>query len=85
VRLFRRSWRRVRRREVLWNGNVETWRDVFLGRDAVLVHPLRKHFPQRRQILARPDAIRILRLRSPRQVARWLALFPERLGSAVVQ
>jgi adenylate kinase family enzyme len=28
ARLIRRSWRRVRTREVLWNGNFETWRKV---------------------------------------------------------
>jgi adenylate kinase family enzyme len=73
VRLFRRSWRRVRTREVLWNGNIETWRGVFVGRDAVLIHPVRKHFPQRREILRRSDAHKIVRLRTPREVERWLA------------
>ena len=74
-RLFRRSWRRVRTREVLWNGNTESWRDVFLGRDSVLVHPVRKHFPQRRQILRRSDLHKVIRLRSSRQVQHWLASF----------
>ena len=72
VRLFRRSWRRVRTREVLWNGNIETWRDVFFGRDAVLVHPLRTHFPARRRTLARPDQEKILRLRSAKEINLWL-------------
>jgi adenylate kinase family enzyme len=72
LRLLRRSWHRVRRQEVLWNGNTESWRDVFVGRDSVLMHPVRKHFPQRRHILGRPDAHKIVRLRTPRQVQEWL-------------
>jgi adenylate kinase family enzyme len=81
-RLVRRSWRRVRTREVLWNGNVETWRDVFVGRDAVLIHPLRTHHRSRRQTLARPDFPKMTRLRSPEDVERWLAEFPHAPSSA---
>jgi adenylate kinase family enzyme len=73
VRLFRRSWRRVRTREVLWNGNVETWRDVFVGRGAVLVHPLRTHFRQRRRMLSRSDYAKIVRLRNTHDVEVWLS------------
>ena len=73
VRLLRRSWRRVQTREVLWNGNVETWGDVFVGRDSVLAHPLRTHFRQRRQMLARPNHANIVRLRSTREVGEWLS------------
>jgi len=73
VRLLRRSWRRMRTREVLWNGNTERWRDVFVGRDSVLIHPIRTHFRQRRRNLARPDTQKICRLRTPRDVERWLA------------
>jgi adenylate kinase family enzyme len=72
-RLFLRSWRRVRTREVLWNGNVETWRDVFVGRGAVLVHPLRTHFRHRRRMLAHPYHEKIVRLRSSREVDAWIA------------
>jgi adenylate kinase family enzyme len=75
-RLFRRSWRRVRGRELLWNGNVETWRDVFVGRDAVLLHPLRTHLRQRQRMLARHDQGKIVRLRSTGEVNAWLATFP---------
>jgi adenylate kinase family enzyme len=73
LRLLRRSWRRVRTREVLWNGNVETWRDVFVGRDSVMAHPLRTHFRHRRQMLARLSQTRIVRLRSSREVNAWLS------------
>src|SRR5918999_3384896 len=72
-RLCRRSWRRVRTREVLWNGNVETWRDVFVGKDSVLVHATLAHFRQRRMVPARPDAHKIVRLRTPSEVDRWLS------------
>jgi adenylate kinase family enzyme len=72
-RLCRRSWRRVRTREVLWNGNFETWRDVFVGKDSVLVHATRAHFRHRRTVPARPDVHKILRLRTPSEVDRWLS------------
>jgi adenylate kinase family enzyme len=72
-RLLRRSWKRVTTPEVLWNGNVETWRDVFVGRDSVVVHPLRTHFRARRQMLHRRDQAKIVRLRSFREVAEWLS------------
>jgi adenylate kinase family enzyme len=73
VRLLRRSWGRVRTREVLWNGNVETWRDVFVGRDSVVAHPLRTHFRHRRRMLGRPDHTKIVRLRSASEVDAWVA------------
>ena len=73
VCLLRRSWRRVRTREVLWNGNVETWRDVLVGRDSVMAHPLCTHFRHRRQLLARLDQTKIVRLRSTRDVDAWVA------------
>ena len=73
ARLFRRSWKRVRTREVLWNGNVERWSDVFVGRKAVLVHPLRTHFRQRRRILARPDQEKIVRLRSADEIDKFVS------------
>jgi adenylate kinase family enzyme len=72
-RLLRRSWRRVRTREVLWNGNVETWRDVFVGRDSVVAHPLRTHFRHRRRMLTRSDQDKIVRLRSAREVDAWVS------------
>ncbi|MEZ4620223.1 MAG: hypothetical protein R2867_32600 [Caldilineaceae bacterium] len=73
ARLLRRSWRRVRTQEVLWNGNVETWRSVFVGRDSVVAHPLRTHFRHRRRMLMRTDQGKIVRLRSARAVDTWVA------------
>jgi len=72
-RLFRRSYKRVRTGEELWNGNVETWRNVFWGRDAVLIYPLRTHFRQRRRMLERTDLENVVRLRSTRAVNKWLS------------
>jgi hypothetical protein len=72
-RLCRRSWRRVRTREVLWNENFETWRDGFVGKDSVLVHATRAHFRHRRVFPARSDAHKIVRLRTPSEVDRWLS------------
>jgi adenylate kinase family enzyme len=72
-RLCRRSWRRVLTREVLWNGNVETWRDVCVGKDSVLVHATLAHFCHRRTFPARPDVQKIVRLRAPSEVERWLS------------
>ena len=47
-RLLRRTVRRVVRREELWNGNRETFRDAFWGRDALVPFALRGHFRRRR-------------------------------------
>jgi len=46
-RLLRRSLRRIVQRELLWNGNRETLRDVFLGRNALVPRALR-HYRRRR-------------------------------------
>ncbi len=75
VRLVRRSYRRVTTRQVLWNGNRETWRDVFVGSDSVLQHMVRAHFRQRRALPHPGHADRTVRLRSLDEVDRWLATF----------
>jgi adenylate kinase family enzyme len=86
LRLWRRSWRRVRTREVLWNGNIETWRDVCIGRDSVLIGAMRRHFRNRHAWPRNPDRARILRLRTPAEVENWLATFSsEAIGPAKTQ
>src|SRR5262245_47082621 len=74
-RLCRRSWRRVRDREVLWNGNRETWRDVFMGSESVLIYAIRCHYRARRAAPSKPHRDKILRLRSQDEVDRWLSTF----------
>jgi adenylate kinase family enzyme len=77
VRLWRRTRRRIRGREQLWNGNTESWRTALGGWDSLFVFAIRKHVTQRRtlpELLARPELahLTVVRLRSPRAVRRWL-------------
>ena len=78
---MRRLWRRTRRRmrgdEELWNDNRESWRGAFWGRESLFVWAIRKHFAQRRtlpELFARPELghLEVVRLRSPAAVERWL-------------
>jgi adenylate kinase family enzyme len=76
ARLLRRSFRRVTRREILWNGNFERWRDVFVGSDSVMFYTLRAHLRDRRAWPDKPHRHKILRLSSQAEIDRWLATFP---------
>jgi adenylate kinase family enzyme len=76
VRLLRRSFRRVRTREVLWNGNQESWREVFGGRESVIQWAIRAHFRDRREWGSRPYRDKVLRLRSLAEIERWVATLP---------
>ena len=72
-RLARRTWRRIRSGERLWNDNRETLRSALLGRDSLFAWAFRAHFRRRRDW---PEALRpyrVVRLRSPREVERFLA------------
>ena len=73
VRLWRRTLRRIGRREELWNGNRETWRGAFWGRDALFVWTIRHHRRRRRVWPGRLDGPNVVRLRSSREVEEWLA------------
>jgi adenylate kinase family enzyme len=75
-RLTRRTYSRLRRREVLWNGNRETLRNYFLSKDSLLLWALQTHWRHRRQYpeqFAALGARDVVRLRSPRELERWLA------------
>jgi adenylate kinase family enzyme len=72
-RLIRRTWRRVGRREELWNGNRESLASAVWGRESLFAWALRTHFRRRREW---PDALahlRVIRLRTPADVERFLA------------
>jgi adenylate kinase family enzyme len=78
-RLWRRTYGRIRRREELWNRNLESWRSAFWGRESLFAWTIRTHFRKRRTLperLARHPHLEVVRLRSPRAVERYL-------GSAV--
>jgi adenylate kinase family enzyme len=71
-RLVRRTVGRIVRREQLWNGNRETLWNAFFGRDSLLRFAWRT-YPQRRRLY--PEQLGrypLVRLRSPREVDRWL-------------
>ena len=74
-RLWRRTTRRIRRREELWSGNRESWRGAFWGRESLFAWAIRKHFADRRTLpreLERFPNLRVARLRRPREVERFL-------------
>ncbi|HEX8954245.1 MAG TPA: shikimate kinase [Polyangia bacterium] len=81
ARAARRSWRRLRTDEELWNGNRETWRDAFFARDSVVRYAIRAHFRDRRALPRPEHAHKTLRLRSVGEVERWLAMFAESRSS----
>jgi adenylate kinase family enzyme len=71
-RLLRRTLRRVVTREELWSGNRESARNVLFSRDSLVLFALR-NFPRRRRVYPTELApFNVLRLRSPREVTRWL-------------
>ena len=78
-RLIRRTVRRVRGREELWNGNKETLANVIWGRESLLVFALRSHFRRRRDYPAVLASRHVVRLRTPAEVERFLTDLPGRL------
>lgn len=77
IRMWRRTTRRIRRREPLWGGNQETIRNTFFSRESLFVWALRSHRARRRnltRLMGRPEFahIEFHRLRSPREAAHWL-------------
>ena len=78
ARLTRRTYGRLVRREELWNGNRERWRDTFASRDSLYWWVLTTHRERRTRTsdaLARPEFahLAVRRFRSPREAESWLA------------
>ena len=72
-RLWRRTLRRIRRREELWAGNRETWRDQFASRETIFFWAVRAHVEHRRTWPSRFGGDpRLVRLRSDAEARRWL-------------
>jgi adenylate kinase family enzyme len=74
-RLIRRTWRRVRGREELWNGNRESLVSAVWGRESLFVWAMRTHFRRRRDWPEALAHLRVIRLRTPADVERFLADF----------
>ena len=74
-RLSLRTVRRIVRQEELWNGNRESWRGAFWGGDSLFAWTIRAHFKNHRRLpgqLAAVEGLRVFRLRSRREVKRFL-------------
>jgi len=78
-RVTRRSWRRSRSNELLWGTNTETfskhlklWSDDSLLKWAVKAHGNHRTRARQERIDPRWAHIDFVRLRSPREVERWL-------------
>jgi len=77
TRLAKRTLRRIRTREQLWNGNQEHIRGLFT-RDSVFLWALRTYRRRRRQypvLLSKPENshLTVIRLRSPRDAEEFLS------------
>jgi adenylate kinase family enzyme len=72
-RLVRRTVRRIRNREVLWNGNTESWRDAFWGRDSLVWYALRAHFDRRRRYPVELVDYPVVRLRTQAEIDRFVS------------
>ncbi len=72
-RLVRRTYRRRRGRELLWNENRETMRDVLFARDSLFWWAFRSHLRRRREWPESLAAYPVVRLRTPQEVERFVA------------
>jgi adenylate kinase family enzyme len=75
--LARRTWARVIQREVLWNGNTETFRGAFLSRDSLFLwalHTQPRHRKEYIRLLTLPEYahLQVVRLHNRKQTAAWL-------------
>ncbi len=67
-RLVRRTVRRWRHHEELWNGNRESLRDAIGGRDALIPYAVRAHFSRRRRYPDTLEPFNVVRLRTQAEV-----------------
>jgi len=72
-RLLRRTRRRIRGEERIFNDNRETWKTALVGRDALIPFALRSHFRRRREWPRRYAGRNVVRLRTPQEVDAWLS------------
>jgi len=75
ARLVRRVVTDIVTKRDLFNGNRQTWRFAFFTRDSLIGFAIKSHFKRRREwpaAIGVPPNLEIVRLRSPREVERWL-------------
>jgi len=72
-RLLRRTVRRLRTRELICGENRERFRQAFLSRESILLYSLRTYRRTRASRAAWTAGYRVVRLRSPHEVAQYLA------------
>ena len=78
ARMLRRTSRRIRSGEELWGGNRESWREVFVGREALFWWLVSQHRRKRRDYAARlaggdGGRLQVFRFRTSADADRWLA------------
>jgi adenylate kinase family enzyme len=71
-RLVRRTLGRIARREELWAGNRETLANAFFSSDSLLFYAFRVHRLRRRRYPEELGRYNLVRLRSTREVERFL-------------
>jgi adenylate kinase family enzyme len=81
IKLWQLTTRTARRyvlREELWNGNRETLRGIFVGKEALIRWSIRKHFEHRREFPKAFEGKAVSHLRSRREANAWLAKLSQR-------
>lgn len=73
TRLIRRTVRRIRGREELWNNNRESLRSAIWGRKSLFIWALRSHFRRRREWPHALSGYPVVRLRTTSEVEAFLA------------
>jgi hypothetical protein len=68
-----RTHRRVRGHEQLWNDNKETWLTALGGRKSLIGYARSQQPKRRREYPVRYAGYPLVRLRSQREVERWMA------------
>lgn len=77
-RLLRRTVKRIRTQEDLWNtGNRETWRKAFFDRKSIFLWAMQTHGKYRNtmtELLEQPEYthLKLIRFQNPRQADAWL-------------
>jgi len=71
-RLWSRTSRRIRTGEELWNGNRESWRGAFWGRESLFAWTVRSHVRRRREWPERAERFGVVRIRTPQEVQAFL-------------